>query len=654
MGRGENRRVRRFGPLLILLAAFAVRVAYVAEIRDLETFDVPLIDGANYFRTASVIASGDLAAGSEVFWQPPLYSYFLAGVMTALGRGMFTIYMVQAMLGALSCLFVQRIGRRVFGEAAGIWAAGIALLYGPLIYFDAQPLIPVLHIFLLLLGLLFLLRAAGIPEPSAHPQRDWIVAGLAWGLAAIATPNLLVCVPLAAFWGWRRTRPTTAPLLLFLYGVALPVGVVTLRNVAVAGEWVLISSNGGINLYIGNNPDYENTVRIRPGGDFERLAQQPENIGILKPSGKSRYFSGKAAAFLAGQPLAAARLYGRKTLALIAGREIPRNEDIYGYARHAPLLRALVWRAGIAFPFGLIAPLALAGAVLAVPRQSAPDKGRKRRTEPDPAGAARAGRRLLLLFTLGYAASILLFFPTDRYRLPLVPIAALFAGNLLAAGIAAWKRPPVAAALAAGLVLFNLDAARPSDSWPEEEALNRAYALESKGKRAAAWAEYERAARLNPRRIDAYNSMAVMASSAGRWDEVARLYETVLNLAPDFAEVHNTLGLVYDRLDRVEDGRREWEKAIELAPAHGLAMANLCLSYLRAGAVEAAAPNCASALRARPDLGEVHFAVGVLAKEQGDAQQARRELTTALDLFPAGHGWRRQTTELLARLNAGS
>jgi Flp pilus assembly protein TadD/4-amino-4-deoxy-L-arabinose transferase-like glycosyltransferase len=645
--------VRRFAPLLILLTAFAVRVAYVSEIRDLETFDVPLIDGANYFRTATAIASGNLLAGSEVFWQPPLYPYFLAGVMALVGRGMFAIYLVQAVVGALSCLLVQRIGRRVFGEAAGMWGAGIMALYGPLIYFDAQPLIPVLHIFLMLAGLLLLLRAAGVPEPSTHSRRDWVAAGLAWGLAAIATPNLLVCAPLAAIWARRRSRPAAAPLVLFLCGIALPVGLVTLRNVLVTGEWVLLSSNSGINLYIGNNPDYETTVRIRPGGEFERLAQQPENVGILTASGKSRYFSGRAVRFLAGEPIAAARLYGRKALDLIAGREIPRNEDIYGYARHAPLLRALVWRAGVAFPFGVVAPLALAGALLPARRQAGADQRRKRATQPDPADAPRSGRQLLLLCALGYAASVLLFFPTDRYRLPLVPIATLFAGNLLAAGVAAWKRPTVAAALVGGLVFFNLDAARRSETWPEEEALNRAYALEAKGKRAAAWSEYERAARLNPLRIDAYNSMAVMASTAGRWDEVARLYEKVLNLAPDFAEVHNTLGLVYDRLERVEDGRGEWEKAIALAPAQGSAMANLCLSYLRAGAIEAAAPHCASALRGRPDLGEVHFAAGVLAKEQGDTERARRELTTALGLFPAGHGWRRQTSEMLARLKAG-
>ena len=58
-----------------------------------------------------------------------------------------------------------------------------------------------------------------------------------------------------------------------------------------------------------------------------------------------------------------------------------------------------------------------------------------------------SGGTLLLLYAGFYAASILVFFPTDRYRLPLVPVAAILAGRALAAGVAAWRRPALPAAL---------------------------------------------------------------------------------------------------------------------------------------------------------------------------------------------------------------
>ena len=289
-------RARDLRPLIVFVVAFAVRLLYVLQIRDAPYFDVPLVDGPNYFRTAAAVASGSLAAGHRVFWQPPLYPYFLALLFVTVGTRMVAIYAVQAAVGSLSCALIYLIGKRLFEERPALGAGLIAAFYGPLVHFDAQPLIPVLHIVLVLGGLLMLLRAAGIGEPAteagavtgsgaksiAPPRRRFLWAGVLWGLAAAATPNILMAVPAAAFWAWRQVR-TLAVAGLFLAGVALPILMVTARNYFVAGDAVLLSSNGGINFYIGNNPDYARTIRLRPGGEFERLAQEPENLGIVRP-----------------------------------------------------------------------------------------------------------------------------------------------------------------------------------------------------------------------------------------------------------------------------------------------------------------------------------------------------------------------------------
>lgn len=612
-------------PVSLFLLAFAVRLAHILSIADLEWFDVPLIDGINYFRTANTIASGDLLAGTAPFWQPPLYPYFLAGLIALFGQRMIWIYGVQAVIGSLSCVMTWAAGRRVLSPAAGAWAGGITALYGPLIYFDAQPLIPVVHIALTLAGLLLVLRAAGIPDGRRGGVTLWALAGLCLGLAAIATANLLLVLPVVAFWTWRRTRPAWGPLLVLLSLAALPVFLVAARNLAVSGEPVLISSNAGINLFIGNNPDYERTVHIRPGGEFEALAQQPENQGILSAAGKSRYFARRALAFLSNQPGVAASIYFRKLGELIAGREVPRNEDLYGYREHSPVLRLLLWRAGISFPFGLVAPLALAGMLIS------------RRGDGDGEGERRrAGRRLLLGFLLAYAATILIFFPTGRYRLPLVPALAVFAGGFVAAGPAGWRKPAALAGLAGGLVLFNLDAFHPSERWPEEEALNRAYALQAKGRTEAARREYERARALDPRRIDPHNSLAVMAAARGDWEAAAAHYQAILQVAPDFAEVRRSLGLAYHRLGRVEEARRQWERAVAVAPAAGLALADLCMSYRRED-LDRARELCERALAARPDLGETHLAMAYVAQASGEPDRARREIEQAVRLFPEGH-----------------
>ena len=607
------RRVADPRAVFVFMLAYAVRIVYVLQIRHMPYFDVPLVDGPNYFRMATAIASGSLTGGHEVFWQPPLYSYFLALLFVTVGTRMEAIYAVQAAIGSLSCVLVYAIGRRLFGPRAALCAGLVMALYGPLVHFDAQPLIPVLHIVLVLGGLLMLLRRRGFG------------AGVLWGLAATATPNILFAVPAASWWAWRRIRTLAMPGL-FVLGVALPVLAVAARNFMVAGETVLISSNGGINFYIGNNPDYDRTIRLRPGGEFERLAQEPENLGIVGAAARSRYFTGRALDFLREYPGQALRLYVRKAGDLIAGREIPRNQDQYGYRRESTLLALLLWRFGVSFPFGVVAPLALAGAFVG-----------PRGAEPVPACAARrGGRSLLLIYAAAYAISVLLFFPTDRYRLPLVPVAALLAGRFMAGLPESLRRPRVVAALALGLVLFNLDARQPSESYPEEEALNRAYALRTRGRPEEARDAYLEAMALNPRRIDPYNSLAAMAAERGDWEEAARRYEALLQIDPDFADVRRSLGEVYRSLGRAGDARREWQIAIHLAPGLGLALADLCLSIYDEGDFAAADPLCERAVRARPDLPEPHFAMGLVARALRQRARARAEFREAARLFPAG------------------
>jgi tetratricopeptide (TPR) repeat protein len=620
-------------PRAVFLLAFAVRLLVLGQIAGVPWFGVPLVDGANYVRLAEAIAGGDLLAGRQVFWQAPLYPYFLALLMTLFGDRMTLVLIAQAAVGSLSCVFVFFIGRRLFGERAGLAAGAVMALYGPLVLFDLQPLIPVLHIVLVLAGLLALLASRGVAGDGG--------AGLLWGLAGIATPNILLAAPAAAGWlAVRRRR--AAPVAAFLAGLALPVLAVAARNLAVAGEPVLIASNGGINFYIGNNPDYERTIRIRPGGEFERLAQEPENLGIATARGRSRWFAVRAWRFVTEYPGQALRLYARKTLDLVAGREIPRNQDMYVYRGHSWLVAALLWRLGIAFPFGVVAPLALAGLLARGGEPGGPGGG--------AGDGAHAGRRLILLYAASYAVSILLFFPTDRYRLPLVPVLALFAGRLLAAPGAALRRPAAAAALAAGLVLFNLDASQFRETYPEEEALNRAQAFREKGKSAEAADEYRRAIALNPARLDPHNALAAMAAQEGRLEDAARHYRDLLERAPDFVEVRRNLGLTLQALGREEEARAEWQLAIRLAPGAGLALSDLCLSYLGEGLLLAAEPYCERAVRARPDLGETHLAMGLMARALRQRERARAELEAAVRLLPKNSPGRRKAAEILERM----
>jgi len=649
--------MRRRHDLAVFGAALLLRLLHLAEIRDLPWYGVPIVDGANYARLARLIASGALLGGDQAFWQPPLYPYFLALPFALFGPVMTPVYVVQAVIGALSCVLAARLGARILGAMAGLAAGLVMAFYAPLIRFDVQPLIPVVHVALTLGGLLVLARAGsdGGPERGTRRRGAWLGGGALWGLSAVATPNILLAVPVAAGWAWRRAGRTAA--LLLLAGAGLPVMVVAARNLAVAREPVLISANGGINFYIGNNPDYDRTVRARPGGEFERIAQEPENLGITGAAARSRWFAARGFAFALEYPGPALRLYVRKALDLVAGREIPRNENMYDDRGTSHVLRLLLWRRGIACPFGLVAPLALAGACLGLSavagRKAAAGRGAGAGSGAAAgrgAGSDRAGSVLLLLYAGAYAVSILLFFPTDRYRLPLVPVAAIFAGRMLAAGAAAWRRPAILLALAIGLVLFNLDAGVAQERWPEEAALNRAYALRARGRDAEARVAYDEALALNPRRLDPHNALAAMAAAAGKWSEAEAHYRALVDRAPDFVEARTMLGRALAEQGRTAEAREQWRTAALLAPAAGLALAELGLSWLAEGVLETAYDYGERAVRARPDLPETHYALASAARALRRRDVALREFAAAARLFPDGSDGRRRAAEVLERM----
>ena len=230
---------------------------------------------------------------------------------------------------------------------------------------------------------------------------------------------------------WLRPGPAAGrylrQLLAALVGFACVVGPVTWRNAAVGGELVLVSANGGVNFYIGNNAAADSTVAIHPGMHWERLMAEPVEAGYESPGERSAYFMRRAFADISSDfPGWAGRL-AEKAWLLLSGPEVKRNQDPYYAAGHSRLLSLLLWDEAISFPHGVVLPLALLG--LAV-------TWRQRNPALD----------LLRLFLAGYGLSIVLFFVTSRYRTPLTPAWLPFA----AAGARLDRLPCTGPELAAG------------------------------------------------------------------------------------------------------------------------------------------------------------------------------------------------------------
>ena len=251
--------------------ALAVQGVYLAEGGKDPTFGVPIVDAAKYHAAATEFAAGG-PLHDTAFWQPPLFPLALGCLYRVAGESILAAKLVLALVGALSCVLVWRLGSRLFSPRVGLIAGLMLALYGPFVFFSTQLLAAGLAASLNLAALTLWIRCMDQPR-----WYGWLGFGLVVGLATITVPIsavlliLAVIVSVVLTVGPRQWKPAVMGCALATVGTALPIGAVTLRNYVASHEWVLISTNGGINFYVGNNPRAEDTIAIRPGESWRRL-----------------------------------------------------------------------------------------------------------------------------------------------------------------------------------------------------------------------------------------------------------------------------------------------------------------------------------------------------------------------------------------------
>ena len=119
----------------IFAIALVIRLIHVLELRSAPFFELLMGDAASYNAWAQQIAAGDWV-GKDVFYQAPLYPYFLGLIYTIFNSSLMTVRVCQAIIGALSCVLIANTGKNLFSKSAGILAGFILAFYGPAIFFD--------------------------------------------------------------------------------------------------------------------------------------------------------------------------------------------------------------------------------------------------------------------------------------------------------------------------------------------------------------------------------------------------------------------------------------------------------------------------------------------------------------------------------------
>ena len=179
--------------------ALLARLVYLEQMASDPLFDIPVAASKTYVDLARQALPWD-AIGPET--PAFLYCLFLKAVFDLVGEDYASVRHAQAVVGALNCLLLWSLARRLsLPGPVPLIAALAAALYGPFIYLDGALRPTVLATFFSLLAL-----CAAVWALSRRRAAGLWIAGLVSGLAALFGAHLLLFAPVASWWIWRRAR----------------------------------------------------------------------------------------------------------------------------------------------------------------------------------------------------------------------------------------------------------------------------------------------------------------------------------------------------------------------------------------------------------------------------------------------------------------
>jgi Flp pilus assembly protein TadD len=609
--------------VIVWLAALLVRSVYLLESADSPVFWHPIVDAGTYDSLArDFLRSGRLGEG--FFWQPFFYPFFVAIIYAGFKGSILAVKIFQIILGATVCGMTAQLGARLLNIRTGLLAGLLAACYAPAVFFDGELLGTTWEMFWFVLFL-----------SIAHvlPLRPWRVRhaawwGFLWGLSVITRPTfipaggLLTLFMIRCIWRQQRTAWRVAPYLAATgFGLLLVILPVAGLNRRVTGIYSFLPYSGGLNLYIGNNPDSARTVAVRPGWAWDNLTRLPMRHGIASRAEGAEFFQREVLRYVLEQPADFLSGFARKTVEFFSSRELPRNDDVYVFRKWSQVLTLGVWKFGVfGFPFGVLFPLAVAGMV----------------------GIGRKLPVRLWSLAVVYALAVVLVFVAARYRMPVMPLLwILAAGGVMAIMAHVARRRWRMVAGYGGLMAFVVVLIALPGPFAQEENHYEAemyYCLGSMASGAnrmdEATSRLGRAIVLYPDYADAHNAMGVIADRAGRLDEAEALYRKAAELDKGNATAQANIGRVRERRSDWDGAIHAYRASLALEPNQPDVFRGLGIAYGQQQAWSNAMDAFCLSLTLQPADGPTHYNLAVTLKMMGRVDEARAECLRALELKP--------------------
>lgn len=361
---------------------------------------------------------------AQQFGRAPGYPLFLAAlhVTEPHDQAPRRVQVAQACVGALGIWLIAAIAGRAAGPRAAAVAAGVAAVYPPLVWMPAYVLSETLFSTIALASALALQAAVSTPQPRNAQRlkpitsgnwklRSWalrssevVLAAALTGVAILVRPAMLFFLPFAALWMASRRRLPHA--VLFVLVAAACVAPWTIRNHRVYGRWIAVASEGGVTFWTGNHPLAvgDGDLAANPSLKRAELAFRAAHPGLRADEMEPLYYR-DALSWIRREPVAWLALLGRKVFYTV----VPIGPS---YALHSTKYFAASVVSYV---------LVLFGAAVGALRWRA-----ARRTGVPTAGGPAA----LWLMAAATIAAGLVFFPQERFRIPVIDPALIVTAAL--------------------------------------------------------------------------------------------------------------------------------------------------------------------------------------------------------------------------------
>ncbi len=584
------------------------------------TYDLPIIDSLEYVKQAEYILTPSIKP--RPFLHSPFYSWFLAGIFFYFGKSLALIRVMQAILNSISCILIYKLGRRCFSPSVGYYAAIGYALYAPLIYFGTE-IINVPFVLFFTLFSLFLL----IHSVDEMCWRWWLAAGLFAGLNLLTRADTLVFyLVAAALITWKKPKAfwRSTGFVIFML---IPLLLIGMHSFFTFGRFQAFPANSGIVFFQGNNPDYMDTIGIRPGVAYQNLIEKPNRDGVAPTRDDysfNHYFYGKSFGFMIHQPVQYMQCLVYKIRTLIGGYELPETYDLYSFCKYSPVLKLLLfyWN-GFGFPFSILFSLSIMGIIISLRRSGS--------------------QRLLMLFLACMLLPLLGFWNSTRYRMAIIPILLLYSGVSIV-----WIRQQIqrreirkigffVLIFCVLLMVASLPYPHFSKDHNFEAEMYISAGLSSLSKRNTkeGIGLLQKGVMLEPDNFYYRGQLAHAFQKKGLFQQALQEYQKALQLNPKDITLHNNIGTLYDQLKKEEMAFHHYRKAVSLNPNFSISRHNLGALYCKRKQYEQASEHLKAAVIFGPEQAYSHYLLGISMIKLGLKAEGLKEIAEAIRLDPS-------------------